>query len=220
VPKIVDHDERRRELARAALNVISRSGLEAATTRAVAEEAGWSTGVLKHYYAGKEELLRASLREMERANVARFDDAQQQPTGFDAIAAIIADIRVADVAEARLWVAFTARAMIDAEIASMMRHAIEVWVARWSALVRRGQQDGSIRADLDPDQLAGEIHSLVNGLRLRDQFRPPRPSPEWPATAGNPVLLDGLRARRAPSGHVDSPRGELSPWAGRAPVRR
>jgi hypothetical protein len=67
-----------------------------------------------------------------------------------------------------------------------MRHAIDVWVTRWAALVRRGQSDGSIRAELDAEQVAGEIHALVNGLRLRDQFRP---------TPGNPVLLEHLRTR-------------------------
>jgi hypothetical protein len=94
-----------------------------------------------------------------------------------------------------LWIAFTARASFDPEIATMMRHAIQVWVARWSALVRRGQRDGSIRAGLDPDHVASEIHALVNGLRLRDQFRPSRPSPEWSTIEGDPVLLEGLRAR-------------------------
>ena len=186
MPKIVDHDERRRELAQAALTVIGRSGLEAATIRAVAEESGWSTGVLKHYYVDKDALLRATLREMERANMARFDAAQQQPTAFDAIAAIVAGILAADTAEARLWIAFTARASTDPEIADLMRHAIDVWVTRWAALVRRGQSDGSIRGDLDAEQVAGEIHALVNGLRLRDQFRP---------MPGNPVLLEHLRTR-------------------------
>ncbi|MDO8361668.1 MAG: TetR family transcriptional regulator C-terminal domain-containing protein [Actinomycetota bacterium] len=195
MPKIVDHDERRRELARAALDVISRSGLEAATIRAVAEESGWSTGVLKHYYVDKDELLHESLREMERANLARFDAAQQQPTGLDAITAIVAAIRRAEPRETRLWIAFTSRACVDPAIASMMRHAIEVWVARWAALVVRGQHDGSIRPDIDPARVAREIHALVNGLRLREQFRPAHPSPEWPAFPGDPVLLDSLRAR-------------------------
>lgn len=189
MPKIVDHDERRRELAQAALTVIGRSGLEAATIRAVAEESGWSTGVLKHYYTDKEELLRGSLREMERANVARFDAAQQQPTGFDAILEITTEILDADVSESRQWIAFTARASVDPEIAKLMQRAIDVWIARWSSLVRRGQADHSIRAGLDPDQVASEIHALVNGLRLREQFTAAAPA------ARRLELLDGLRAR-------------------------
>lgn len=189
MPKLVDHDERRRELARAALAVIGRSGLEAATLRAVAEESGWSTGVLKHYYTDKDELLRGSLREMERTNMARFDAAQQQPSGLDAILAITAEILAADDIESRQWIAFTARASVDPEIEKLMRRAIDVWIERWSSLVRRGQADHSIRADLDPDQVASEIHALVNGLRLREQFQPTTPS------ARTLALLSALRPR-------------------------
>ena len=193
--KIVDHDERRRELARAALDVISRSGLEAATIRAVAEESGWSTGVLKHYYTDKNELLRESLRELERINVMRFDAAQQHPTGFEAIRSGVTTILRGDPNESRLWIAFTSRASVDPKIAAMMRRAIEVWVVRWSALVTRGQHDGSIRPDLDPYRVATELHALVNGLRLRAEFQPDKPSREWPFIDGELTLLEGLRAR-------------------------
>src|SRR5687767_16024172 len=57
MPKVVDHEERRAELAAAVWRLASREGLEAVTVRRVAEEAGWSTGALVHYFADKEELL-------------------------------------------------------------------------------------------------------------------------------------------------------------------
>ena len=57
MPKIVDHEERRDELAAAVWRLASREGLDALTLRAVAAEAGWSTGALAHYFADKEELL-------------------------------------------------------------------------------------------------------------------------------------------------------------------
>ena len=47
----------------------------------------------------------------------------------------------------------------------------EVWVARWAELVVSGQQDGSIRPDLDPDEVAAELHALINGLRIQASFR-------------------------------------------------
>ena len=77
MPKVVDHELRRRELARAALRVIGRDGLEAATTRAVADESGWSTGVLKHYFDDKDHLLHEALRELERMNLERFERARR-----------------------------------------------------------------------------------------------------------------------------------------------
>ena len=57
MPKIVDVEQRRAELADAAARLIARSGIEAATMREVAAEAGLTTGALTHYFADKHELL-------------------------------------------------------------------------------------------------------------------------------------------------------------------
>ena len=57
MPKIVDHAERRREVLDATWRVIARSGLDTATTRAIAEEAGYSIGVLTHYFSDKQDIL-------------------------------------------------------------------------------------------------------------------------------------------------------------------
>jgi AcrR family transcriptional regulator len=57
MPKVVDHEQRRRELAQAVWRVIRRHGVERASVRVVAEEAGWSPGALRHYFATQSELL-------------------------------------------------------------------------------------------------------------------------------------------------------------------
>jgi len=57
MPRIVDHEERRAEVAAAVWRIVSRDGLEAATVRRVAAETGMSTSVVSHYFAGKDELV-------------------------------------------------------------------------------------------------------------------------------------------------------------------
>lgn len=57
MPKIVDHEERRRELAEALWRVIVASGPYAVSIRSVAAEAGLSAGALRHYFQTREELL-------------------------------------------------------------------------------------------------------------------------------------------------------------------
>lgn len=56
MPKVVDHDQRRLELAEAVLRIVLRDGVSGATVRAVAAEAGWSTGALRYYFASQDEL--------------------------------------------------------------------------------------------------------------------------------------------------------------------
>ena len=47
MPKHVNHDEQKTEIAQAALRVISRMGIESATMRGIATEAGCTTGLLR-----------------------------------------------------------------------------------------------------------------------------------------------------------------------------
>ncbi len=54
---MVDHDERRRAIARAAWRVMSREGVLAVSVRTVAAEAGLSTGALRHYFPDQASLL-------------------------------------------------------------------------------------------------------------------------------------------------------------------
>jgi len=57
VTRVVDPDDRRVELAEAVFAVIRRDGINSATVRAVAAEAGWTRGVIGHYFADRDDLL-------------------------------------------------------------------------------------------------------------------------------------------------------------------
>src|SRR5262245_11172531 len=55
--RIVDHDERRGEIAEVAMELIAREGLEATTLNRIAGEMGASIRVITHYFADKDTLL-------------------------------------------------------------------------------------------------------------------------------------------------------------------
>jgi AcrR family transcriptional regulator len=57
VPKIVDAGARRQDVVQAVLRIIAVDGLERASLREVADEAGLAVGSVRHYFAGSEELL-------------------------------------------------------------------------------------------------------------------------------------------------------------------
>jgi len=61
VPKQVDHEARRRLIAEALWRIASTRGLEGASLRDVAAEAGISLGQLQHYFTSKEEMLAFAL---------------------------------------------------------------------------------------------------------------------------------------------------------------
>jgi AcrR family transcriptional regulator len=57
MPKIVDHDDRKKAIAEATWQVILEQGMKGATVRNIARKAGLSLGALRHYFSTQEELL-------------------------------------------------------------------------------------------------------------------------------------------------------------------
>lgn len=57
MPRQVNSDDRRRDIARAVYRVVARGGLEAASMREIAREAGCTTGALTHHFADRRALL-------------------------------------------------------------------------------------------------------------------------------------------------------------------
>ena len=64
MPKIVDHAQRREEIAHVACQVVARFGFEQATVARIARAAGYTTGMVAHYYESKQEIILAALRLM------------------------------------------------------------------------------------------------------------------------------------------------------------
>jgi len=62
MPKIVDHAARRDEIALVACRVVAEHGFEQASMVRIAREAGYTTGMLAHYFDSKQEIIIAALR--------------------------------------------------------------------------------------------------------------------------------------------------------------
>ncbi len=77
MPKIVDHDERRDEIALVACKVVAEHGFEKASMVRIARGAGYTTGMLAHYFDSKQDIIIAALRLILR----RIDERLTQPEG-------------------------------------------------------------------------------------------------------------------------------------------
>ena len=77
-------EERRREdLILAALDLVASGGVQAATVRAIADRAGVTPGLIRHYFQTKEDLTRAAyhrlMQQMTTDSAAVLDDAPTDP---------------------------------------------------------------------------------------------------------------------------------------------
>jgi len=62
MPKIVDHERRRDEIALVACRVVAEYGFDQATIVRIAREAGYTTGMVAHYFDTKQDIIVAALR--------------------------------------------------------------------------------------------------------------------------------------------------------------
>ncbi len=62
MPKIVDHDQRREQIAQITCQVVAEHGFRQATIARIARSAGYTTGMVAHYYESKQDIILAALR--------------------------------------------------------------------------------------------------------------------------------------------------------------
>jgi len=86
MPKIVDHEQYRKELLSQCFHLFAEKGYAALTMRQIAKDLGVSTGTLYHYYPSKEALFEQLFAEMNRADIKRLvAQFQNFPTPLERI---------------------------------------------------------------------------------------------------------------------------------------
>jgi AcrR family transcriptional regulator len=169
MPKVVDADQRRSELADAAARVIARSGIDGTSLREVAAEAGWTTGALVHYFANKRELLAFTLQaSLDRRRTRHADRVSMSPD--EALRTTLRNALPTTTETTLHWIvtlAFAAQASADDELAAIQRDAYLHFRATISALV--GGEIGPLDA---AEHEAERLIALVNGIALQALFAP------------------------------------------------
>ncbi|MFI5839302.1 TetR/AcrR family transcriptional regulator [Catenuloplanes sp. NPDC051500] len=189
MPRIVDHDQRRRELAAAVWRVVARGGIGATSVRAIAAESGWSTGAIRHYFSTQAELLAFAAQLMmervpERIRV-HLENASLTP--LDQVVAVLEEMLPLDEerrVEVLIFVMiadFTLRTPgIDA--ARDVAWAGTRYLCRLSAARLTGTPEppelATPLADPALEAHASRLHVIVDGLSLQALMFPDRMTPE------------------------------------------
>lgn len=125
MPKRVDHEQRRREIADALVRCARRRGLHATGFREVAAEAGVSVNLVQHYFGTKENLLLGGLRRVaERAaerTYARLAELPADTTPRDRLEAGLRQLLPTDPIGRDLYVvhaAYGSLALTDPRLAA------------------------------------------------------------------------------------------------------
>ena len=169
MPKEVDHQARRRELADAACRVIGRHGLAGATLAQVAGESGWSIGSIRYYFPSKDELLAAALwRVGERIDdrIRRRAAGGMSLAGLRAAALELLPLDASRGEESRVLLAFLAQAAVVPELAAAADDAAQRLQEPLTARIAHAIQAGELPAHLDPAHEAIRLQLLIYGLMV------------------------------------------------------
>ena len=167
---MVDSRQRRQDVAAAVWRVVVREGLERASVRNVAREAGLSMGSLRHYFATQSELLAFTLQTVIERVERRMAAHESEPNPRRRAELVLAEVLPLDperAAENRVWLAFTARAMVDPQLRALQDDAYDLLRAGCANLLREmGVAVEVIERETD------RLHALIDGLAVHAAMRP------------------------------------------------
>lgn len=181
MPKVVDHDERREELAEAVWRVIDREGDRGLTMRRIAEESGWSLGVITHYFPSKHALLLFAFTLMMQRDATAFREEMQRRSGLAALAAALRHnlpLDATDLAWARVWLMSVALALSRDDFREVHNREIDLWREDIQSLVEEGQSLGEADGGLDSELETDLVGALIDGLTMQAALQPERYPPE------------------------------------------
>jgi AcrR family transcriptional regulator len=163
MPKLVDPQERRLHFATCGLNLIAAQGLEAFTLRAVAAEAGVTTGALTHYFPSREGLIMAVL-DLAAAAAGRrlsavFEGAISDYARLHDVLLAALPLDAEGVRAWRIWIAFWAAALGDATLAEENGRRYSQWRDLIVRLLRPLVGD-----DAEANQEADLVAGLIDGF--------------------------------------------------------
>jgi AcrR family transcriptional regulator len=168
MPRVVDAELRRAEIAGAVLQVLARDGVEGVSMRGVADQLGCTTGLLTHWVEGRSALIRLALAEIVRRQTGR--SMAHLAGGAESVVPALEEFLPLDEErrqEARIWLGFWALAVHDPELRAEHRMRYREFRRSCERFLRdRGVSSGAATAAVD------HVISAVDGLAVAAVLEP------------------------------------------------
>jgi TetR/AcrR family transcriptional regulator, transcriptional repressor of bet genes len=176
MPKVVDHAKRRDEIAQAACQVVADYGFERATVARIARAAGYTTGMVAHYFDSKQEIILAALRLM----LMRIEQRLTRERDETSLLAVLSEALALDAprfTECAFWMAFWGQVSADPK-----SKRLNVWVHRaysrlFARCLKERWPEWSSWPEPVREQVLGSVMTFINGLTA-SAVTSPR---DWPA---------------------------------------
>ena len=170
MPKIVDHDERRRVIVEALWRVVARDGAHEVSVRHVAAEAGMPKSSIGHYVGTMPQLMGLAVDQLVQENTDYLLSLDLFSLDADVATEVL--YTLVPVSERRrhmsgVWLLLAAQAGADPEFAEVL-HRLNASIAEGLGdLLRAMQQQHLVDFSRDIDREVRRLHALIDGLALQ-----------------------------------------------------
>jgi AcrR family transcriptional regulator len=178
MPKIVDHGRRRDEIALVACRVFAEHGFDQATIVRIAREAGYTTGMVAHYFDTKQEIIIAALRLILR----RIEERLTAVAGQDEpeLLALLTEALPVDATrfgECALWTAFWGQVSADKRLKRINAWMHREYLKLFERCLARAWPEWRGWPPQVRDQVLRSVVTFINGLTASVVATPH----DWPA---------------------------------------
>jgi TetR/AcrR family transcriptional repressor of bet genes len=198
MPKVVDHGERRDVIAQVACRVVADYGFKQATVARIARAAGYTTGMVAHYFESKQEIILAALRLLLLRIEQRL--TRERNGGEANLLDVLSEALPIDeqrFTECAFWMAFWGQVSADKKL-----KRLNIWVHReylrlFERCLAGYWPEWSAWQPAVRDQILRSVMTFMNGLTA-SAVTSPR---DWPAATQVEQLrlqLDLLRHWASP----------------------
>jgi AcrR family transcriptional regulator len=183
--------EKAQRIVEAMRTSVGKRGVAASTFDVVAREAGVSRGLLHYYFGSKERLMVEVVRSDCDTRVAALEERLATATSADEFVAFLVQTLEAflsdEPGQAVLYEMLSASRRseeIRAELAELYRR----WREQLAAALSEKQQEGVVKLDAEPEDVAALLFALGDGMGLQVIS-----DPEWDSA---PAFALGVRTAR------------------------
>jgi AcrR family transcriptional regulator len=195
MPKVVDHEARRREIIEVVWRMIATDGIESVTTRRIAAASGYANGALLYYFKNKEEVITAAFESAFEATNSRVANAHPARHGLDGLQALCVEIMPLDERrrlEAKVVLTYWHQALGSAEKSALFGERISQWRSEMSQRLEEAQAFGDVAGDVKISTAVDELMSMLLGLQTLAVLTP-EDAPAERQLAQLNAFIDSLR---------------------------
>jgi len=175
MPKIVDHDYRKKLIAEATWRVIRNEGMEGATVRKIAKEADLSLGALRHYFSTQNELLVYAMNLVKERAAARITKIAmgELPPKEKVLRVILEIVPVNEetMTEMEVWFAFIFYSRNKGDVFDAQSDGIFAVLHNLFTFLEQHQL---LRKDLHKEIEIEKLYAIIDGLALHAMLEPSR----------------------------------------------